>query len=165
MLSSQKFMDLGQDEAGRQVYAIHCEVTSSPYLLPRRPRCADLATTMTLAVTNECRAGGVEEVGICLLSLLSSQKERPGGGVTDALAFLGLHPGRLRECTDQGNSVLMLGKIEGKRRRRQQKMRLLDGFTNSMDMNLSKLQETVKDRGVWLAAIREVTKSWTQFSN
>ena len=37
--------------------------------------------------------------------------------------------------------------------------------TNSMDMNLSKLQETVKDRGVWLAAIREVTKSWTQFSN
>ena len=70
-------MDLGQDEAGRQVYAIHCEVTSSPFLLPQRPRCADLATTMTLAVTNECRAGGVEEVGICLLSLLSSQKERP----------------------------------------------------------------------------------------
>ena len=43
-------MDLGQDEAGRQVYAIHCEVTSSPFLLPQRPRCADLATTMTLAV-------------------------------------------------------------------------------------------------------------------
>ena len=55
----------------------------------------------------------------------------------------------------------MLGKIEGKRRRRRQKMRLLDSFTNSMDMNLSKLKETVKDRGVWLAAIREVTKSWT----
>ena len=65
-------MDLGQDEAGKQVYAIHCEVSSSPFLLPHRPCCADLATTMTLAVTNERRAGGVEAVGICLLSLLSS---------------------------------------------------------------------------------------------
>ena len=41
----------------------------------------------------------------------------------------------------------------------------LDSFTNSMDMNLSKLQETVKDRGVWLASVHEVTKSWTRFSN
>ena len=60
---------------------------------------------------------------------------------------------------------MMLGKIEGKRRKRRQKMRLLDSFTNSMDMNLSKLQETVKDRGVWLAVIHKVTKRWTQFSN
>ena len=59
----------------------------------------------------------------------------------------------------------MLGKIEGKRRRRRQRMMWLDSFTNSMDMNLSKLQETVKDRGVWLASVHEVTKSWTRFSN
>ena len=156
-------MDLGQDEAGKQVYAVHCEVSSSPLLLPHRPCCADLATTMTLAMN--AGQGGVEAAGICLLSLLSSQKGRPGGGATDTLAFLGLHPGRLQESTDQGNSVLMLGKIEGKRRRRRQRMMWLDSFTNSVDMNLSKLQETVKDRGVWLASVHEITKSWTRFSN
>ena len=59
----------------------------------------------------------------------------------------------------------MLGKIEGKRRRRRQRMMWLDSFTNSVDMNLSKLQETVKDRGVWLASVHEITTSWTRFSN
>ena len=53
----------------------------------------------------------------------------------------------------------MLGKTEGKRRRGQQRMRWLDSITDSMDMNLSKLQETVKDREVWHAAVHEVTKS------
>ena len=133
-------------------YAIHCEVTSSPFLLPRRPCCADLATTMTLAVASHRRAGGLEAVGIWLLGLLSSQKGRPGGAATDTLALLGLHSRRLQQSTAQGNSVLMLGKIEGKRRKRRQKMRLLDSFTNSMDMNLSKLQEIVEARGAWCAA-------------
>ena len=56
---------------------------------------------------------------------------------------------------------LMLGKMEGKRRTGRQKIRRLDSITNSMDMKLSKLQETVKDRYAWRAAVHEVTKSWT----
>ena len=61
--------------------------------------------------------------------------------------------------------TLMLGKIEGKRRRGRQKKRWLDSITNSMDMNLSKLQEIVEDRGSWLAAVYGVTKNQTRLSN
>ena len=96
--------------------------------------------------------------------MLFGEKSVQAHGLVFPLSSSSLNKHVLKLRADSLEKTLMLEKIEGRRRRGRQRIRWLDGITESMNLSLRKLQEIVKDREAWFVAVHEVTKSWTRLS-